>query len=65
MLDIGNILLFEPGNKELKERLHLGAETLLKWQRADGSWAVAYDRHTEQELFKTYKTSGLPFMVCW
>jgi hypothetical protein len=28
---------------------------LLNWQRADGSWAVAYDRKTEQELFKDIK----------
>ena len=41
MLDMGNILLFEPGNTELKERLKLGAEKLLEWQKPDGSWAVA------------------------
>ena len=52
LLDMGNILLFEPNNTELKERLRLGAESLLKWQKPDGSWAVAYDRHTEKELFK-------------
>jgi len=52
MLDIGNILLFEPENTGLKDRLRLGAESLLKWQKADGSWEVAYDRHTEKELFK-------------
>lgn len=52
MLDMGNILFFEPNNTELKERLRLGAESLLKWQKPDGSWAVAYDRHTEKELFK-------------
>ncbi|WP_229208952.1 glycerophosphoryl diester phosphodiesterase [Dyadobacter luticola] len=54
-LDIGNMLLFEPENTELKERLRLGADKLLKWQNADGSWAVAYDRKTEQELFKDIK----------
>ncbi|WP_247235657.1 glycerophosphoryl diester phosphodiesterase [Telluribacter sp. SYSU D00476] len=52
MLDLGNILLFDPNNQELKDRLRLGAELLLKWQKPDGSWAVAYDRHSEQELFK-------------
>jgi hypothetical protein len=52
MLDIGNILLFEPDNRELQERLRMGAERLLKWQKPDGSWAVAYDRPTEQEVFK-------------
>lgn len=52
MLDVGNMLLFEPQNEELKERLKLGAEKLLSWQRTDGSFAVAYDRKTEQEIFK-------------
>ncbi|WP_207508467.1 glycerophosphoryl diester phosphodiesterase [Telluribacter humicola] len=55
MLDVGNMLLFEPDNKELKERLKLGAEQLLRWQKPDGSWAVAYDRKTEEELFKDVK----------
>lgn len=51
MLDIGNMLLFEPENAELKERLRLGAENLLSWQKSDGSWAVAYDKNTQEELF--------------
>lgn len=54
MLDIGNILLFEPENEELKNRLKLGAELLLDWQKEDGSWAVAYDRE-EQEIFQDLK----------
>lgn len=52
MLDLGNILLFEPNNAELKERLRAGAEWLLKNQKPDGSWAVAYDRKNEAELYK-------------
>ncbi|RRB07775.1 glycerophosphoryl diester phosphodiesterase [Larkinella rosea] len=52
MLDIGNMLLFEPNDAELKERLRFGAERLLTWQKPDGSWAVAYDKKTEQEIFK-------------
>jgi hypothetical protein len=52
MLDIGNMLLFEPANTELKDRLRLGADRLLTWQYPDGHWAVAYDRHTDQEIFK-------------
>jgi len=55
MLDIGNILLFEPGNKALRERLALGASLLLKWQKPDGSWEVAYDRHTHQPIFTDIK----------
>ncbi|HTE25532.1 glycoside hydrolase family protein, partial [Flavitalea sp.] len=55
MLDVGNMLLFDPANAVLKDRLRIGAESLLKWQKPDGSWAVAYDRHTEQEIFKDIK----------
>lgn len=51
MLDIGNILLFGPGNSKLKERLQLGAEKLLQWQHADGHWEVAYDHTTTKPLF--------------
>ena len=51
MLDIGNILLFEPGNTELRKRLASGAELLLKWQKPNGSWEVAYDKTTYQPLF--------------
>lgn len=54
MLDIGNILLFEPENEELKNRLRLGADLLLDWQKADGSWAVAYSRK-EEEIFQDIK----------
>jgi hypothetical protein len=55
ILDIGNILLFEPGNAGLKKRLALGADLLLKWQKPDGSWEVAYDRHTQRPLFTDLK----------
>jgi hypothetical protein len=55
MLDIGNMLLFEPNDTEMKDRLRFGAERLLSWQKPDGSFAVAYDRKTEQELFKDIK----------
>src|SRR5690606_10400950 len=36
MLDIGNILLFEPEDRQLRERLRFGAERLLEWQHTDG-----------------------------
>lgn len=55
MLDIGNILLFEPNNDTLKDRLALGASLLMNWQKPDGSWEVAYDRHTQQPLFTDIK----------
>lgn len=55
MLDIGNMLLFQPDNKVLRERLRMGADLLLKWQKPDGSWEVAYDRETHEPLFKDIK----------
>jgi len=51
MLDIGNILLFEPDNSTLRERLTMGAQLLMQWQKADGSWEVAYDKYSRQPLF--------------
>lgn len=55
MLDMGNILLFEPNNGVLKEKLRLGADLLLKWQKADGSWEVAYDKFTHEPMFTDIK----------
>ncbi len=52
LLDVGNMLLFEPDNADLKQRLRLGADRLLHWQKPNGSWAVAYDHTTDAELFK-------------
>jgi hypothetical protein len=51
MLDIGNMLLFDPNNSELKRRLKMGGDLLLEWQQDDGSWVVAYDRETHKPLF--------------
>lgn len=51
MLDLGNILLFAPEDRELRERLRLGADRLLEWQRPEGNWEVAYDHATQQPLY--------------
>jgi hypothetical protein len=51
MLDLGNILLFEPDDAELRARLRLGADRLLSWQHPDGHWEVAYDRASERPRF--------------
>ncbi len=51
LLDLGNILLFEPRDAELRERLRLAADRLLEWQHPDGHWEVAYDHGTHQPLF--------------
>lgn len=55
MLDIGNILLFDTADAELKTRLRLGAERLLQWQYPDGHWEVGYDRATEKTTFNDLK----------
>lgn len=55
MLDIGNILLFDTTDAELKARLRLGAERLLQWQYADGHWEVGYDKATEKTTFNDLK----------
>jgi hypothetical protein len=52
MLDIGNILLFQPHDAELLQRLKLGADLLLRWQHPNGSWEVAYDRNTHKPIFR-------------
>jgi hypothetical protein len=51
LLDLGNILLFTPDDAELRDRLRLGADRLLAWQRADGDWPVAFDRGTTEPRF--------------
>jgi hypothetical protein len=55
MLDDGNILLFNPDDTIVRDRLKLGADKLLQWQKEDGSWEVAYDRSTRAPLFKEIK----------
>jgi len=49
--DIGNILLFQPKDAELRDRLRQGADRLLAWQKPDGHWEVAYDPRTKQARF--------------
>lgn len=52
MLDIGNILLFEPDDHELRSYLSLGAERLLRWQQEDGSWAMGYHKDLSGEVYE-------------
>lgn len=51
LMDIGNILLFEPHNERLKELLRNGADKLLEWQQSDGSWVMAYDKLNHKPIF--------------
>jgi hypothetical protein len=55
LLDDGNILLFNPSDTLLKSRLRVGADKLLQWQKADGSWEVAYDRANLSPVFRDLK----------
>jgi hypothetical protein len=67
MLDMGNILLFDKDNTELKERLRLGADLLMAWQKPDGSWPVAFNREGD-ELFpelKDYRASFYGLLVAY
>ncbi|HEY1164197.1 MAG TPA: hypothetical protein VGE90_03500 [Chitinophaga sp.] len=52
LIDMGNVLLFEPGNQPLRERLRMGADKLMEWQHADGHWEVAYDHNSSKPLFE-------------
>jgi hypothetical protein len=51
MIDMGNMLLFDPEDAELKERLRLGADKLMQWQHEDGSWDVGYDVFSRELAF--------------
>ncbi|EOR94157.1 Glycerophosphoryl diester phosphodiesterase [Arcticibacter svalbardensis MN12-7] len=51
LIDIGNILLFDPEDSVLKSRFIAGADKLLEWQNNEGKWQVAYDRETTKPLF--------------
>ncbi len=55
LMDLGNISLFEPDNAEVRERVREAADCLLRWQDADGSWAVAYDDATGRKAFEDLK----------
>lgn len=51
LIDIGNILLFEPQDTLLREKLREGADLLLSLQHPDGGFDVAYDKLTGEALF--------------
>ncbi len=68
LIDIGNILLFTPEDKELKDLLRTGAERLLAWQKPDGSWEVAYDKSTHKPLYpdlKDFRPTFYGFLVAY
>lgn len=52
LIDIANILLYEPNDSVLLEKLKDGAERLISWQREDGSWPFAFDKDTHEVIYK-------------
>lgn len=68
LADMANILLFEPDNQLLRERMRSSADLLLRWQKEDGSWAVAYDHQTKEEVYADVKDLRPTFyglLVAW
>lgn len=55
LIDMGNILLFEPGNEMLRRKLRNAADRLLAWMKPDGQWEVAYDNTHQMALFLDLK----------
>ncbi|MFC3197720.1 glycerophosphoryl diester phosphodiesterase [Parapedobacter deserti] len=55
LMDMGNMLLFNPEDKEIRERMRLAADKLMSWQKADGGWDVAYDRLSNRLAFPDLK----------
>lgn len=55
LMDTGNIMLFTPEDQQLKSNLRDAAECLMRWQKDDGSWDVAYNDETGEEAFKDLK----------
>ena len=51
LCDLGNILLFETEDKELKDMFRAGADRLLEWQQPEGNWVVGYDHKTDEPVF--------------
>lgn len=55
LCDLGNMLLFEPQDTLLRRRLRLGADRLLAWQHADGSFDVACDKLARRPVYTDLK----------
>jgi hypothetical protein len=51
LIDIGNMLLFQPKDVELRKRLALAADKMISWQHPAGNWDVAYDNFSHQLTF--------------
>ncbi|WP_293947030.1 MULTISPECIES: glycerophosphoryl diester phosphodiesterase [unclassified Sphingobacterium] len=52
LMDIGNILLFEPDRSDIKLALRTAADWLLSKMHPDGHWEVAYDNKSGSPMFE-------------
>ncbi len=55
LADMGNILLFNPSDKEVYNRFCLAADYLLKNQLSDGSWEIGYEKSNKQPIYTDLK----------
>ncbi len=68
MLDIGNILLFEPRHQQLRAELRLAADWLLSKMKPEGYWEVAYNNVTKKPMFtdqKDYRPTFYGLLVAY
>lgn len=68
LLDMGNVRLFEPDNKELKSGIRLAADWLLDKMKPEGYWEVAYNNNTQQPMFadlKDYRPTFYGLLVAY
>ncbi|HIW66475.1 MAG TPA: glycerophosphoryl diester phosphodiesterase [Candidatus Alistipes intestinipullorum] len=68
MVDLGNMLLFDPEDEELRARLRLAADKLLDWQNPDGSFDVGYDSFTQRLTFpdlKDYRPTWYGLLIAY
>lgn len=52
LMDIGNILLFEPERSDARLALRKAADWLLSKMHSDGHWEVAYDNRSGNPMFE-------------
>ncbi|MEJ1971000.1 MAG: hypothetical protein WDM96_00265 [Lacunisphaera sp.] len=66
LCDVGNMLLFNPGDTLLRDRVRAAGDRLLAWQHPDGGFDVAYDRVTHALVFphlKDYRPTWYGLLV--
>ncbi|MBC9911759.1 glycerophosphoryl diester phosphodiesterase [Chitinophaga varians] len=51
LMDIGNVLLFNPHDTTLQRALRTAADRLMSWMGPAGKWVVAYDHTSGKPLF--------------